>query len=293
MRILLKAVNIWSVITIQLGPGSIEGFSWSIYFFIYIILFDILIPKKNHIPFRKVIPVCIICDFIPNIMELFIMGALDSTPVGITYYGYLFLTACVRTALVVMVLGFIRWNLFLLNKEEHEERYQNLYLSMDKILLLKPDVILIDLLMPEKDGIQIVKELKAKQCKAFFLMISQVTSKDIVGSAYDAGVDFFINKPINLIEVKSVMVRISSIIRNEKTINSIQNMLFVDDSIKPQNRNKGIQAKISAVLGELGMAGEKGCSDIIEVCTYLISNGLSIGGVSVGIFLIYLLIIRG
>lgn len=157
--------------------------------------------------------------------------------------------------------------------------------SMETILLLNPDVILIDLLMPQKDGIQIIKELKAKQCNAFFLMISQVTSKDIIGSAYDAGVDFFINKPINLIEVKSVMERISRIIRNEKTINSIQNMLFVEDTIKPHDKSKGIQSKINGILGELGMAGEKGCSDIIEVCSYLISNGLSIGEVSVGYIL--------
>lgn len=157
--------------------------------------------------------------------------------------------------------------------------------SMETILLLNPDVILIDLLMPQKDGIQIIKELKAKQCNAFFLMISQVISKDIIGSAYDAGVDFFINKPINLIEVKSVMERISRIIRNEKTINSIQNMLFVEDTIKPHDKSKGIQSKINGILGELGMAGEKGCSDIIEVCSYLISNGLSIGEVSVGYIL--------
>lgn len=157
--------------------------------------------------------------------------------------------------------------------------------SMETILLLNPDVILIDLLMPQKDGIQIIKELKAKQCNAFFLMISQVISKDIIGSAYDAGVDFFINKPINLIEVKSVMERISRIIRNEKTINSIQNMLFVEDTIKPHDKSKGIQSKINGILGELGMAGEKGSSDIIEVCSYLISNGLSIGEVSVGYIL--------
>lgn len=157
--------------------------------------------------------------------------------------------------------------------------------STDKILLLKPDIIIIDLLMPEKDGIQIIKELKAKECKAFFLMISQVTSKDIIGNAYDAGVDFFINKPINLIEFKSVMERISRIIRNEKTISNIQSMLSADDSMKPYNINKDIQAKINVVLGELGMAGEKGCSDIIEVCTYLINNGLSIGDVSVGYIL--------
>lgn len=115
------------------GQGALRAFPGAFYFFIYIILFDLMIPNKNHIAFKKVTLVCIICDFIPNIMELFIMGVLDSTPVGITHYGYLFLAACVRTALVVMILGFIRWNHLLLNKEEHEERYQNLYLIITEL----------------------------------------------------------------------------------------------------------------------------------------------------------------
>ena len=74
--------------------------------------------------------------------------------------------------------------------------------DIDEILIRKPDVILIDYLMPGKDGMQVVRELKEKGCRAKFVMISQVSSKDMVGKAYDAGVDFFISKPINLIEVK-------------------------------------------------------------------------------------------
>ena len=156
---------------------------------------------------------------------------------------------------------------------------------IDYILLLNPDIILIDFLMPEKDGIEIIRELKEKQCKAFFLMISQVTSKDIIGSAYDAGVDFFINKPINLIEVKSVMEKISISIQNKKTISQIQSM-FVNETLSQSKDNKPErQARLNAILGELGMAGEKGCGDIIDVCSYLINSNISIGDLSLGYIL--------
>lgn len=156
---------------------------------------------------------------------------------------------------------------------------------IDYILLLNPDIILIDFLMPEKDGIEIIRELKAKQCKSVFLMISQVTSKDIIGSAYDAGVDFFINKPINLIEVKSVMEKISISIQNKKTISQIQSM-FVNETLSQSKDNKPERhARLNAILGELGMAGEKGCGDIIDVCSYLINSNISIGDLSLGYIL--------
>lgn len=34
-------------------------------------------------------------------------------------------------------------------------------------------------------------------------MISQVSAKELISKAYSAGIDFFISKPINLIEVRS------------------------------------------------------------------------------------------
>ena len=77
--------------------------------------------------------------------------------------------------------------------------------DLDRIMALNPDLILVDLLMPDKDGIQVVRELKERSCPAKFIMISQVSSKEIIAKAYLAGIDFFINKPINLIEVRQVI----------------------------------------------------------------------------------------
>lgn len=55
---------------------------------------------------------------------------------------------------------------------------------------LNPDLILVDLLMPQKDGIQVVRELKEQGCRAKFIMISQVSNKEMVAKAYLAGWTF-------------------------------------------------------------------------------------------------------
>ena len=94
----------------------------------------------------------------------------------------------------------------------------------ERVLALEPDLILIDLLMPEKDGIQVVRELKERGCGAKFIMISQVSSKELIAKAYTAGVSFFIQKPINLIEVRQVITNIKEQIDNEKALKTIQSV---------------------------------------------------------------------
>lgn len=96
------------------------------------------------------------------------------------------------------------------------------------VLAARPDIILIDFLMPGKDGVALVKELRELGCTAKFIMISQVSSKDMIGKAYDAGVEFFINKPINIIEVSSVITTVTKQIRNERTIANLRSMFLSD-----------------------------------------------------------------
>lgn len=88
--------------------------------------------------------------------------------------------------------------------------------DLEGILAADPDLILVDLLMPGKDGIQVVRELKEGGSRAKFIMISQVSAKEMVARAYSAGVDFFIQKPINLIEVRQVIQNVSRQIENEQ-----------------------------------------------------------------------------
>ena len=60
----------------------------------------------------------------------------------------------------------------------------------------KPDIVIVDVLMPEMDGISLVQKAKPLLPNTAFIMLSQVSSKDMIASAYEAGAEFFIQKPV-------------------------------------------------------------------------------------------------
>ena len=179
---------------------------------------------------------------------------------------------------------------------------------------LRPDIIMIDFLMPGKDGAQLVRELKEAGCTSKFIMVSQVSSKDMIGKAYDAGIEFFISKPINLIEVKSILNTVTQQIKNERTVNQLRNLFMTEigfgdgkaaaagppavrsaaektpaAEMQQSGTNDGtLQQKapeesaadeftrnVEQILVRIGMAGEKGSADIVRVCTYLNKKGIS------------------
>ena len=61
--------------------------------------------------------------------------------------------------------------------------------DIQAVLAIDPDIVLVDLLMPGRDGIQVTRELKEAGCRAKFIMLSQVSDKEMVAKAYTAGVE--------------------------------------------------------------------------------------------------------
>lgn len=156
--------------------------------------------------------------------------------------------------------------------------------DVDEIIAQHPDIVLVDFLMPEKDGVQVVKELRERGCTAKCIMISQVSAKELVGKAYDAGIEFFISKPINIIEVKSVIQNVVQQIQNQKTLSNIKRMFMAEIAEMPKEKkaDDGYGRKVLYILNRLGMSGEKGGNDILKICQYLHSNGRPMSQVSIG-----------
>src|SRR6056297_3444790 len=94
----------------------------------------------------------------------------------------------------------------------------------------RPDIILIDLLMPNLDGINFVKKIEDLDTEV--IMISQVSEKKIIGRAYEAGVKFFISKPINKIEVIKVIENVIKNLNNIEKLNSIVSILGSQDKAR-------------------------------------------------------------
>ena len=155
--------------------------------------------------------------------------------------------------------------------------------NISDILRCKPDVVLVDFFMPVMDGVEVVNEIRKLNSSIKFIMISQVSSKELIGKAYTAGLNFFIQKPINLIEVKSVLGNIKTQIENERTLENIRKM-FVTGTAMPQAEpavEDEYSKKIRMILSHIGMSGEKGCGDIISICEYLHHNKIPVSQISV------------
>lgn len=81
--------------------------------------------------------------------------------------------------------------------------------ALDEVCLLKPDILIVDLLMPNLDGISFVEKFKQVSPSSKCIMVSQVSSKKIVGDAYEKGITFFISKPVNKKEIIQVVRNLS------------------------------------------------------------------------------------
>lgn len=151
------------------------------------------------------------------------------------------------------------------------------------VLRCRPDVVLVDFFMPVMDGVEFVKELRSIDQKIKCIMISQVSSKELISKAYNAGIDFFINKPINLIEVKSVLKNVERQLENERTLDNIRKMFMNEISQMSTERQdgSGYAKKLKYILNKIGMSGEKGCPDIIRLCEYLHDNKIPVSQLSV------------
>lgn len=148
--------------------------------------------------------------------------------------------------------------------------------AVNEIIIKKPDIVLVDLLMPEMDGIELVKRISNENSNIAFVMLSKVTDKEMVAQAYDAGIEFFIHKPVNLKEIIAVLSNVAE----KKKINTMMNDIkgiFKNDNRQEEmvsnlDANDDSSNAISIFLGMLGMNGEKGTADILALCQYLIKK---------------------
>lgn len=66
---------------------------------------------------------------------------------------------------------------------------------------LRPDIICMDVMMPEMDGLEALKEIKAKHPQTLVVMITGNPSVDNVQESIQGGASGFIVKPFNAAKV--------------------------------------------------------------------------------------------
>lgn len=77
--------------------------------------------------------------------------------------------------------------------------------AIEKYLAEKPDIIFLDIVMPEKDGIYAVNEICKVNPDAYIIIVSSVGTQSQLKNAIEAGAKDFIQKPLHSEQIKAVL----------------------------------------------------------------------------------------
>jgi len=96
--------------------------------------------------------------------------------------------------------------------------------SISSLDTIKPDLILLDVMMPDMDGIEICQQIKAMpQWQTVpIIMVTALAAKEYLARCLKSGADDFISKPVNSLELRA---RVHSMLRIKQQYDDLQTLL--------------------------------------------------------------------
>jgi len=129
---------------------------------------------------------------------------------------------------------------FLTDQGFKVSRAENYFEAEDKLISYSYDVILLDIGLPDGNGLQLLKFLKSKNIESGVLIVSAKNSLDDKLEGLNLGADDYITKPFDLSELNA---RINALLRrknynghskvmfNEISVDTNANTVFVNNNL--------------------------------------------------------------
>jgi two-component system response regulator (stage 0 sporulation protein A) len=127
------------------------------------------------------------------------------------------------------------------------------------------DVVLLDLIMPKKDGLYVLDELRKRNINTNIIVESSYNSPEMIRNVSEYGVNYYILKPFELSDLESRILDVFKI-QDNRSIDLYKNNLEIS---------------ITKMLHELGMPSHiKGYQYIREGIIMIYNNPDIIGGIT-------------
>ncbi|MEI6332016.1 MAG: EAL domain-containing protein [Pseudanabaena sp. ELA645] len=135
--------------------------------------------------------------------------------------------------------------------------------ALESLEILEIDLILLDVMMPDMDGIEVCEHIKAipKYRPIPIIMVTALTAKEDLAQCLNAGANDFISKPLNALEMRA---RVQSMLRMKEQYDALQisldrqSVLEAEKRELLENRNVELEKQVYARTAAL-----KAASDLI------------------------------
>ena len=127
------------------------------------------------------------------------------------------------------------------------------------------DLVLLDLVMPNKDGIYVLDELKKRNIAKNIIVVTSYNAPEMIRKVSEYGVNYYILKPFELVDLENRILDVFKVVKGG-SINLYYNNL---------------QISITKMLHELGMPSHiKGYQYIRDGIDMIYNNPEIIGGIT-------------
>lgn len=95
--------------------------------------------------------------------------------------------------------------------------------TLDKITAFKPDLVLLDVMMPKLNGFEVCQQIKSDDAtkQTMILMVTALNELGDIERAVNAGTDDFLSKPVNRIEL---IKRVENMLRHKDTVDELERL---------------------------------------------------------------------
>lgn len=129
------------------------------------------------------------------------------------------------------------------------------------------DVVILDLIMPKKDGIDVLEEMKKANINKKIIVLTSYNSEDMIRKTSELGINYFVLKPFELSDLERRIINCCNDCANSKK------------SIDVHYNN--LQISITKILHELGVPSHiKGYQYIREGISIIYERPEVIGGIT-------------
>ena len=79
--------------------------------------------------------------------------------------------------------------------------------AIAKVVEARPQVVLLDVLMPKSDGLQVLQRIKEIHPGCAVIMLTGVNSQQLAAKAIDSGAFDFVGKPFDVVDLRQKVAR--------------------------------------------------------------------------------------
>lgn len=124
--------------------------------------------------------------------------------------------------------------------------------ALEMIDLAKPDVVILDLVMPNLDGFGVLERIEPKtnSDSPVFIMVSPIANEKTAANAIAMGAEYFMQKPI---DTESLLSRILMFADENDAVEETRAKIGTDMHIVKRPPHRDIETMVTEIIHEIGI----------------------------------------